>query len=201
MAFSAETLTITPAWPFDGLQMMHYGVILADPPWHFRTFSAKGEAKSPQAQYATMSIADIQALPVSQLAAPDAVCIMWATAPMLPQAIATMAAWGFRYSSAGAWGKLSKTGAGPAFGTGYDYRSAAEFWLLGKLGNPKPLVRNVRNLVIAPVREHSRKPDSHRAEVERHWPGPRCELFAREPRPGWDGWGNEVNKFQEGLAA
>lgn len=183
-------------WPFGDLVPGQYRVIAADPPWTFRLFSKKGEQKSPQAKYRTMPLAEIKALPVRELAAPDAVLLLWGTAPMLPQALEVMAAWGFKYSSAGSWAKLSKTGSGPAFGTGYDYRSASEFWLLGKRGKPKALVRNVRNLVIAPVREHSRKPDAFFTEEARHWPGPRCELFTRQRRPGWDAWGDQVDLFE-----
>jgi N6-adenosine-specific RNA methylase IME4 len=144
-------------------------------------------------------LAAIKTLPVSQLARPDAVCLMWATAPMLPEAIATMAAWGFIFKSAGAWAKQSSTGEKWAFGTGYCYRSAAEFWLLGTLGHPRQKVRNVRNLIIAPVREHSRKPDRMRSDIESLWDGPYVELFARQSnsRNNWTFWGNEITKFND----
>lgn len=142
-----------------------------------------------------MGIDAIKSLPVSQLAAPDCAMIMWATAPMLPEAIDTMKAWGFRFKSAGAWAKQSSTGEKWAFGTGYCYRSAAEFWLLGTLGSPRQKVRNVRNLIVAPVREHSRKPDRMRQDIEALWEGPYCELFGRESSPGWSVWGNQTEKF------
>jgi N6-adenosine-specific RNA methylase IME4 len=171
--------------PFTSLPQYQARVILADPPWKYENFSAKGEAKNPVAHYACMTLADIQALPVRELANPDGCAlVMWATAPMLPQAIETMAAWGFKFVSAGAWAKQSSTGAKWAFGTGYCYRSAAEFWLLGQIGKVKYRSHSIRNLIVAPVREHSRKPD-----------GPRIELFAREAAPGWVAWGNETEKF------
>jgi N6-adenosine-specific RNA methylase IME4 len=182
-------------WPFGDLVPLRYGVVLADPPWYFKNFSAKGEEKNPVAQYDCMDLDAIKALPVSHLVAPDSVCIMWATAPMLPQAIETMAAWGFAFKSAGAWAKQSSTGKKWAFGTGYCYRSAAEFWLLGTLGKPRQKVRNIRNLIAAPVREHSRKPDRMRRDIEALWDGPYVELFARESAPGWDHWGNQADKF------
>lgn len=182
-------------WPFGDLRPLSYGVILADPPWRFANYSPKGEAKNPAAQYACMDADSLMALPVGQLAAPNAVCLMWATAPLLPLAVETLEAWGFTYKTAGAWAKQSKTGAKLAFGTGYLYRSAAEFFLLGTVGKPRQQVRNVRNLILSPVREHSRKPDQMHTDLERLFPGPRCELFARERRPGWDCWGNEVGKF------
>lgn len=182
-------------WPFGNLTPLKYGVILSDPPWYFKNYSPKGEAKNPLAHYDCMPMADIKALPVSHLAAPDCALVMWATAPCLPDAIATMAAWGFLFKSAGAWAKQSSTGKKWAFGTGYCYRSAAEFWLLGTLGNPRQRVRNVRNLIIAPIREHSRKPEQMRTDIERLWYGPYAELFSRSNAKGWDSWGNEHGKF------
>ncbi|WP_366656595.1 MT-A70 family methyltransferase [Fodinicurvata sp. EGI_FJ10296] len=174
-----------------------FGAILADPPWSYANFSAKGEARNPKAHYSCMSLADIAALPVADIAARDCALIMWATAPMMPQAFTVMDRWGFRFSTMGAWAKQSKTGAKWAFGTGYVLRSAAEFWLIGVRGKPRVKVRNTRNLIVAPVREHSRKPDEMRAIVERLFNGPYLELFARERAPGWDAWGNEIDKFTE----
>jgi N6-adenosine-specific RNA methylase IME4 len=55
--------------------------------------------------------------------------------------------------------------------------------------------------VVAPVREHSRKPEELYTEIERLFEGPRCELFARERRPGWDAWGLEAGKFNSGSPA
>ncbi len=183
-------------WPFGNLRMFGYGAILADPPWYFRNFSAAGEAKNPVAHYSCMSTDDIAALPVSHLAAQDCALFMWATAPMLPDAVRLMAAWGFTFKSAGAWAKQSTTGEKWAFGTGYCFRSAAEFYLLGTIGNPPVRSRSIRNLIVAPIREHSRKPDQMHADVEALYDGPYVELFARSTRPGWDCWGNETGKFE-----
>ena len=173
-------------------------MILCDPPWRFVTYSAKGLRKSPQRHYACASLADIQALPVRELAHPEGCALLvWATAPMLPQAVETVDAWGFDYRTMGAWAKRSKTGNAWAFGTGYVYRSALEPYLFAAIGRPRQFVRNVRNLIVAPVREHSRKPEDMRAQLEAMFEGPRCELFARESRPGWDTWGNERTKFDD----
>jgi N6-adenosine-specific RNA methylase IME4 len=188
---------MTSGWPFGDLIPLRYGVVLADPPWYFKNFSAKGEEKNPISHYDCMDLDAIKVLPVSHLVRPDSVCIIWATAPLLPQAIETMAAWGFTFKSAGAWAKQSSTGKKWAFGTGYCYRSAAEFWLLGTLGKPKQKVRNIRNLIAAPVREHSRKPDQMRSDIKALWDGPYVELFARQSasKENWTFWGNEVKKF------
>jgi N6-adenosine-specific RNA methylase IME4 len=182
-------------WLFGNLTPLRYRVILSDPPWYFKNFSEKGEEKNPVAHYDCMDLAAIKRLPVSQLAAPDCALIIWATAPMLPDALSTMTCWGFRFKSAGAWAKQSSTGEKWAFGTGYCYRSAAEFWLLGTIGSPRQKVRNVRNLIVAPIREHSRKPDQMHTDIEALWDGPYCELFGRQQRPNWDTWGNQTEKF------
>jgi N6-adenosine-specific RNA methylase IME4 len=182
-------------WPFGDLRPLHYRTILVDSPWRFSNYSTKGEGKNPVAHYPCMPLAEIMALPISQLAAPDCVLISWCTAPMLPQGIEALRRWGFTYKSAGAWGKQSKSGTKLAFGTGYIYRSAAEFWLVGTLGSPTQKVRNVRNLIVAPVRAHSQKPEQMYADIESLWDGPYVELFARATRPGWSSFGNQVGKL------
>jgi N6-adenosine-specific RNA methylase IME4 len=184
------------AWPFDPLPRAHFRCILADPPWSFTTYSAKGKGKSPERHYSTMTLADINALPVRELAHPDGcACLMWATSPMLDQQIRTLTGWGFRYVGFVTWGKQSRTGTKLHMGTGYWYRQASEIALLGIVGKPKRLSRGVRNFILAPVREHSRKPDQMRADLETLWPGPRCELFSRTVAPGWSAWGNQTDRF------
>ena len=172
-----------------------FGCILADPPWRFANFSAKGEEKNPVAHYDCMALAEIMGLPMAFVGAADCALIMWATAPMLPEALETMKAWGFKFKTAGAWAKQSSTGAKWAFGTGYIFRSAAEFFLVGTRGSPKARSRSVRNLIVAPIREHSRKPDDAHAMCEALFDGPYLELFARAPRENWTVWGNQTDKF------
>lgn len=123
--------------------------------------------------------------------------MLWATSPLLDVQIETLKAWGFAYKSAGAWAKQSKTGRSLAFGPGYIQRAAAEFWLIGTIGSPKRISRSVRNLILAPVREHSRKPDQMHRDCEALWPGPRCELFARETRENWHAWGDQTDRFSQ----
>lgn len=181
--------------------MGQFGCILADPPWRFDTFD--GESAVPtQAPdpYETMTLDDIKALPLDFTGNADCVCVMWATAPLLPEAIETLEAWGFRYKTAGAWAKQSSTGQKWAFGTGYVFRSAAEFFLVGTRGKPRFNSRSVRNLIVAPVREHSRKPDDMHTLCETLFDGPYLELFARAPRSGWTVWGNQIEKFAEAAA-
>jgi N6-adenosine-specific RNA methylase IME4 len=182
-------------WPFGDARPGGYGCIIADPPWHFALHSAKGEGKSPQAHYACMSLAEIAALPVGRLAAPDCALFLWATAPMILDALAVMAAWGFTYKTMAPWAKQSKGGTGWAFGTGFILRSAAEYYLVGTIGQPKVRSHSVRGLIVAPVREHSRKPEQLHADAEALYAGPYIELFARQRRPGWHAWGNQVERF------
>lgn len=182
-------------WPFDPLRPLSYDVIMADPPWAFEVRSDRGIAKAPQAQYDCMSLAEISALPVAHLARGDAWLWLWATFPMMPHAIQAMQAWGFAYVTSGVWTKRRENGP-LAFGTGYVLRSCAEPFLLGKFGNPPIRSRSVRNVIEAPRREHSRKPDEAYAAAEQLFgPAFRADLFSRENRPGWDSWGHETGKF------
>lgn len=186
-----------PDWPFGDLVPGRYGTILADPPWRFLNRSTKGEKKNPVAHYPCMTIEQLAQLPVARLAAPNCALVTWATAPLLDRAIELVKAWGFTFKSAGAWAKQSSTGQRWAFGPGYVYRSAAEFYIVATIGKPRVLSRSVRNLILAPTREHSRKPDAMHADVEALYAGPYAELFARQRRPGWDVWGNDVDRFTE----
>lgn len=186
-------------WPFGNLATLAYDLIMADCPWDFQLYSEKGSSKSAQAQYDCMGIGALKALPVGHLARGDAALFMWATWPMLPQAIEVMSAWGFPYTSGGVWHKKTTHGH-TAFGTGYRLRSASEPWLLGIVGNPKTS-RSHRNVIEGLAREHSRKPEEAYAWCESYMPNARrADLFSRTTRLGWEAWGNEVGKFDEAAA-
>jgi N6-adenosine-specific RNA methylase IME4 len=168
-----------------------FGVILADPPWKFHTWNEINKQKSPK--YDLMDLQDIKALPVQDIAAKDCTLFLWATQAQLHHAFETMNAWGFAFKTAGAWAKQSRTLRAWAFGTGYLLRSSAEFFLVGTRGSPKTCSHRERNLIIAPLREHSRKPDQLYEMIERMFPSAsRCELFARRPRDGWTSWGDTL---------
>ena len=174
--------------PFAGLPLHSAGVVLADPAWSFVTYSPKGWRKSAHAHYPCMDLAEIRAMPVADLAGPDSVLVLWSTQVHLLHAIAVLETWGFTFKTMGAWAKQSSSGRCWQFGTGYLLRSSAEFFLIGTRGRPPQLSRSSRNLIVAPVREHSHKPDAMYALIEATWPGPYVELFARHSRAGWHRW-------------
>lgn len=183
-------------WPFDPLQPLSYDFIMADPPWDFSLRSVKGQtSKAAAGHYSCMSIEDIAALPVGQLGRGDTLLWLWATHPMIDQQIEVLRRWGFTFVTSGVWGKLTAKGR-IAFGTGYRLRCASEPFLIGTLGNPES-AKNIRTLFMAQVREHSRKPDEAYTIAEAMMPKAvrRADLFARQSRDGWEGWGNEATKF------
>lgn len=185
-------------WPFENLTPLAYGAILADPPWNFRNWSPAGEGRHAKNHYRVMSLHEIKSLPVGHLAAPDCVLFLWVSDPMLPEGIEVMRRWGFAYKTVGfTWIKRNRTQPGHRMGMGYWTRANPELCLLGTLGCPHRLSRNVRQLVEAPTRTHSRKPDEIYERIEQLVDGPYVELFARNQRPGWKSWGNETERFTE----
>lgn len=168
-----------------------YAVIYADPPWGYRN---RGTRAAAEKHYRTMSIGDIKALPVADIAAENCVLFLWATFPMLPEAMETIKAWGFRYKTLGfLWVKLNRLRDTLFWGLGNWTRSNPEVCLLAIKGNPKRVCAGVHSVVIAPVMRHSQKPEKVRERIVKLMGDvPRIELFARERVPGWDAWGDEV---------
>ncbi len=180
---------------FNKIPLFKYDLLMVDPPWNFANWSDKGEEKNASSQYDCMSLNDIKALRVGELASPNSLLWLWATNPMLPQAIEVLEAWGFTFKTAGTWAKMTAKG-NQHFGTGYLLRSACEPFLIGTIGKPKT-ERRTRSCIMAPVREHSRKPDKAFIEAEHLMPfANRIELFSRQERKKWDVFGNEVGKFE-----
>jgi N6-adenosine-specific RNA methylase IME4 len=182
-------------WPFgDNLHPFCADLILADPPWAFKSRSAKGEKKSAQAQYDCMSLGEIMAMPVNHLAKPDCWLFLWVTAPMLPQGLGVLRAWGFDYVTTLAWHKVFPSGK-TAMGTGYVARTMHENILVGKIGAPR-FSKALPSFFAGVRREHSRKPEDIYRLLERFAPDAwRVDLFSRERRDGWMAFGNEADKF------
>lgn len=144
--------------------------------------------------YPTMSPRELHALRpcIDGWAARDCALFLWATPPALPEALQLVSAWGFSYKTFGfTWIKTTKNG-GLFFGMGHYTRSNAEVCFLATRGKPKVQARDVPQVIMAPRREHSRKPDEQYERIERLYGGPYLELFARQRREGWDVWGDEA---------
>lgn len=199
---------------FDHLPRNHFAAVYADPPWHFKTYNAEGRKRSPDwkplkgspsIHYDTMSEDDIRALPVADLLADDAVLFLWICWPLLHEALQLVSAWGFKYKTcAFSWIKADATqteffrdDADVQVGMGYWTRANSEVCLLATRGRPKRKNADVRQAIIEPRREHSRKPSCVYERIERLVDGPYLELFARNTRRGWSSFGNQVGKFRE----
>lgn len=168
-----------------------FATILADPPWSFEAYSDKGLDRSPG--YDTKRIEGIKALPVKQLAAKDCTLHIWVLMNQLPEALDVIAAWGFTYKTCGfSWMKQNKSGNGLFMGMGYWTRANTEICLLATKGSPRRFDYGVPQALLAPVMEHSRKPDEFHARIERLTEGPYLELYARRTRDNWTTWGNEI---------
>lgn len=141
-----------------------------------------------------MSLDEICALPVKEIAASDSALFLWATFPNLPEAFQVIKAWGFRYKTvAFVWVKRNRKSLGWFWGLGFWTRANAEICLLATKGHPKRQSKRVHQVIDTPVEEHSKKPDTTRQRiVELMGDVPRIELFARQKCPGWHAWGNEV---------
>jgi N6-adenosine-specific RNA methylase IME4 len=193
--------SVLPPWhPFGGLREHGYSAILADPPWHFKTYNEKGRNRcpdwrrfkgSPCRHYATMTLSNIKSLPVSSLASEHSILFLWGCWAMLPQAMEVIESWQFTFKTAAfVWCKSGR------MGLGYWTRQDTEFCLLATKGKPQRLSKAVRQGLIAPRREHSQKPDEVRERIEQLVAGPYVELFSRSTRPGWDTWGDQDGELK-----
>jgi N6-adenosine-specific RNA methylase IME4 len=179
-----------------------FSVIYADPAWPWETWGgASGKVRSsPDNHYGTSAIDEIKALPVERLATDDCALLLWGTYPWLPQVIEVIEAWGFVFKTAGfLWIKTTKAaevvtldGDGLHWGMGYFTRSNAEYCLLATRGSPKRIAEDVHQIILAPVGEHSAKPEEAARRIERLFAGPYLELYARRPRENWTYWGDEL---------
>jgi N6-adenosine-specific RNA methylase IME4 len=206
---------LEPPHPFAGLRRHFYRAIAIDAPTHFKCRTALqvqnwNSRRDVEKHYVTMSFEQLAALPVKDLAHPDGCHLFeWTSAPHMPQACDLIACWDFKYSSvAFTWVKLLRSLNPDQFhlltesdlhvGLGLTTRKQAETVLLGRRGNCRRIDKGVCEVIPAPVREHSRKPDEFYRRVERYCAGPYVELFPRERRPNWDSWGDEIDKFSNG---
>jgi len=175
-----------------------FGTILADPPWQFQNKTGKVAPEHRRlSRYSTLTLPEIMSMPVAQLAAPVSHLYLWVPNALLPQGLAVMEAWGFKYKSNIVWHKIRKDGGSDGRGVGFYFRNVTELVLFGVRGkNARTLAPGRRqvNLIATRKREHSRKPDELYPIIEACSPGPRLELFARGVRPNWTVWGNQADE-------
>jgi len=171
--------------------MEKYKIIYADPPWNYADQGCQGTMAN---HYSGMENNDICKIPVGGLADKDCVLFLWATYPMLPEALKVIEAWGFSYKSiAFQWIKLNKKNGKPFYGLGRWTRGNTEPCLLATKGKPKRVSAGVFQLIQQPLTRHSEKPQEARDKIVNLMGDlPRIELFARQKTEGWDIWGNEV---------
>lgn len=170
------------------LTKRRYPVIYADPPWRYENPPMGGGNRSIENHYPTMTLDEICALPVSEVAADDAILYLWVTAPKLIECFEVIKAWGFEYRTNMVWDKMK-------IGMGYYARNQHELLLICKRGDmPPPAPGQQPPSVIRVERgEHSVKPAEFYEIIERNYPGiGKIELFCRSPREGWDAWGNQA---------
>lgn len=182
-----ELVEATGENPLSGVG--RFPIILADPPWQYDD-GTMDPSRQVENQYETMPLEDICALPVeSELVNDDAVLFLWATAPLLPEALDVMDSWGFEYKTGAVWDKKK-------VGMGYWFRGRHEHLLVGVRGDPpKPDPKAVGSSIIASPRsnKHSEKPEAVYTMIEAYYPElAKLEMFARSDRPGWSVWGNEA---------
>ena len=170
----------------DELLQKHAGAfscIYADPPWQYdKTVGRAAAAK----HYPTMSMDELKALPVGELAAEKSHLHLWATAGFLWEGLDLLSAWGFQHEGEFIWCK-------PQMGCGNYVRVSHEVLLLGVRGQ-LPFVGDPpeQSWLVSPRRDHSEKPEVFRELVEAVSPSPRLELFGRKPAAGWCVFGNEI---------
>jgi N6-adenosine-specific RNA methylase IME4 len=163
---------------------MKFGTVLADPPWLYGNQSTRGATGD---HYTGMTVDEIAALPIVELAADNAHLHLWTTNAFLFESKRIMEAWGFEYRSCYVWVK-------PQIGMGNYWRVSHEFMLFGIRGSCPFADRSLRSWGEFSRGKHSAKPDQIRTLIEKASPGPRLELFGRRPAPGWVVWGNEIER-------
>jgi N6-adenosine-specific RNA methylase IME4 len=175
-----------------------YKTILADPPWQFQNRTGKMAPEHKRlARYSTMALSELFQLPVEGLTDETAHLYLWVPNALLPEGLALMKAWGFKYKSNIVWHKLRKDGGSDGRGVGFYFRNVTEVLLFGVRGkNARTLQpgRTQVNYMGTRKREHSRKPDEQYDLIESCSPGPYLEMFARGARKKWHVWGNQADE-------
>jgi N6-adenosine-specific RNA methylase IME4 len=170
-----------------------YRVIYADPPWRYNDAQAvKGDygtgTGAMAGHYPPMSLSELKALDIKSLSADDSVLFLWATCPLLEDALELCKAWGFAYKAHFVWDKVKHN-------MGHYNSVRHELLLICTRGSGTPEVTKLFDSVqVIERQEHSRKPKEFRTIIDTLYPsGRRIELFCRGEKPeGWETWGNEA---------
>lgn len=200
----------TPFAEFVRSHSGRFSAIAADPPWAYRFSTRQSDAGNngwhggADRHYPLMSVEQVAALPVGDLAAEHCVLFLWVVNAMMPECLDVVRQWGFQYKNLMTWGKVTASRK-PAFGTGYWLRGATEHAAVAIRGRPQPTSRSERSLVLtdwdgeleslilAETGTHSTKPVEAIEAMENLTIGAeRVELFARRPRTGWTCWGRNA---------
>ncbi len=188
----------------DAVGGQRFSTILADPPWQFHNRTGKMAPEHRRlSRYATMALQDIESLPVESIATETAHLYLWIPNALLAHGLQVMDSWGFNYKTNIIWYKVRKDGGPDRRGVGFYFRNVTEIILFGIRGqNARTLQpgRSQENIIVSQKREHSRKPDEQYELIEACSPGPFIELFARGPRKGWFGWGDQADEYDPGWA-
>jgi N6-adenosine-specific RNA methylase IME4 len=175
-----------------------FRTILADPPWQFMNRTGKVAPEHRRLnRYPTMSLDEICALPVEELAQEPAHLYLWVPNALLPDGLRVMQEWGFNYKANIVWEKIRKDGGPDGRGVGFYFRNVTELLLFGVRGkNARTLDpgRSQVNFIATRKREHSRKPDEQYPIIEACSREPYLELFSRGKRKGWECWGNQADE-------
>lgn len=136
-----------------------------------------------------MSIEELCALPVAELAAKDSALFMWATFPQLPEALRLIRAWGFTYKSvAFVWLKKNRKADSWFYGLGFWTRANAEICLLATKGHPKRQAADIHQFIISPIEAHSKKPDETRDKIVAHSGSPQSRMTLCGEEEGRSGY-------------
>ena len=179
--------------------MKKFDIILADPAWSYNDKLSHLWAGA-ESHYDVMSLWDIKALDVSKISNKDSVLCLWATMPLLPEALEVIKAWGFKYKTCLiSWVKTYPKKWTPVLWMWYYTRSNIEICLLGVRGKGLPVLNHsTSQLVISPRKSHSEKPEEARDKIEAVFgKRPRIELFSRRKAKGWTVVGNEIGETIE----
>lgn len=197
---SADTLTDADLTHDEASTMSaakRYRTIVADPPWTVqRTMGVGGRrARATEVPYDMLTVEQIKAIPVADLAEDDAHLYLWSTRRAFREgeAAGVARAWGFRPVGEVIWG-LRNAGMGkpPIVNDHEPVLVAVRGALPFDSGGPLMGVQWWRQTYIGGGKAHSAKPEAFLDHVELWSPAPRLEMFARRARFGWDTWGDEA---------